>query len=158
MAHQLTTTIDIDAPPAVVWEILTDLPAYADWNPFIIESSVDTADGRPTTGATMTNRMQPPGGRAVTFKPTVTELDDGRVLEWLGRLLVKGLFDGRHRFELAPLDGGTRLHHAETFTGILVPLFKRSLDGGTLDGFHAFNDALKQRAEARHAHEGRTSS
>jgi len=69
--------------------------------------------------------------------------------EWLGRLVLPGLFDGRHRFELVPDGDGTRLVHTERFTGLLVPLLKKSLDTKTIAGFRAMNTALKARAEAR---------
>lgn len=32
-------TIEIEAPAAVVWEVLTDLPRYGEWNPFQIKVS-----------------------------------------------------------------------------------------------------------------------
>jgi hypothetical protein len=93
--------------------------------------------------------MQPPGDKAMTFTPTVTAVEAERTFEWLGRLLLPGVFDGRHRFELeATADGRTRLHHAEYFTGILVRAMRRSLDTATIAGFHAMNDALKARCEA----------
>ncbi|MEM9566310.1 MAG: SRPBCC domain-containing protein [Actinomycetota bacterium] len=150
MRHHLHTEIEIDAPTAVVWDVLTDLDRYEEWNPFIVESS-----GTVAVGQRLTNRMQPPGGRAVTFTPTVTEVEPGRVFEWLGHLLVPGLFDGRHRFELhETVGGGTRLVHTEHFGGVLVRPFKRSLDRSTLAGFEALNDALRRRAEARVDHEG----
>lgn len=143
MAHELRTEIEIDATPATVWAVLTDLAAYSDWNPFITSS-----EGTVSVGERLVNRLEPPGGRAVTFKPTVTEVDAGRVFEWLGRLGLPGLFDGRHRFELVSHGDGTRLTHTERFTGLLVPLIKRSLDAKTLAGFEAMNTALKARAEA----------
>ena len=31
----ITTEIEINAPSAVVWKVLTDFPAYGSWNPFI---------------------------------------------------------------------------------------------------------------------------
>lgn len=156
--HQLTTTIDIAAPPKVVWEILIDLDHYPEWNPFIVSSSVVDGDAV-AQGVRLRNRMEPPGGRAATFSPTVTSADEGRTFEWLGRLLLPGLFDGRHRFELEPIDvdgsagSGTRLHHSEQFRGLLVPLFRRVLDTSTRAGFEALNAALRTRAEAR-AHTG----
>ena len=129
----------------MVWQILTDLPAYADWNPLVVESAGEVA-----VGQGLVNRLQAPGGRVMTFKPTVTEVATGRVFEWLGRLLLPGLFDGRHRFELHPTpSGGTRFVHSEGFCGVLVPLMKRSLDRDSLAGFEAMNAAIKARAEAR---------
>jgi hypothetical protein len=143
MAHQLHTEIEIDATPATVWTVLTDLAAYPDWNPFITSSV-----GGVVEGAQLVNRLEPPGGKAMTFKPTVTEVDEPRVFEWLGRLGVPGVFDGRHRFELVPTDDGTRLVHTEHFRGALVPLLKKSLDSHTVAGFEAMNAALEERAEA----------
>lgn len=145
MRHRLSTRITIDAPTDVVWEVLTDLDGYADWNPFIIESS-----GRATLGERLTNRLRPPGGKARTFRPVVTEVRNGEVFEWLGRLGMPGLFDGRHRFELEP-DGPRRttFTQSEDFAGVLVPLMRSTLDADTTAGFEAMNAALKARAEAR---------
>ncbi len=144
MRHDLRTEIDIDATPEIVWEVLTDLGKYQEWNPFIVESSGDVAPGN-----RLVNRMQPPGGKAATFRPTVTEVEPARTFEWLGRLGVPGVFDGRHRFELEPTpSGGTRVIHTERFRGLLVRLLQESLDTRTLEGFRAMNTALKTRAEA----------
>lgn len=143
MNHALHTEIEIDATPEAVWEVLTDLDAYADWNPFVVSSSGTVGEGEK-----LTNRLQPPGGKAMTFKPTVTEVRPERVFEWLGRLGVPGVFDGRHRFELVPTETGTKLVHSEHFRGVLVRFMKKSLDSQTRAGFEAMNDALKARAEA----------
>lgn len=143
MAHELHTEIEIDATPETVWAILTDLAAYAEWNPFITSS-----DGEVVVGARLVNRLEPPGGKPMTFKPTVTEVDEHRTFEWLGRLGVAGVFDGRHRFELLPIDDGTRLVQTEHFRGVLVPFLKKNLDEHTVAGFKAMNAALKDRAEA----------
>ncbi len=143
MAHQLHTEVEIDATPETVWAVLTDLAAYHEWNPFIT-----SAEGSVAVGEKLVNRLDPPGGRAMTFKPTVTAVEDQRVFEWLGRLGLPGIFDGRHRFELVPTDGGTRLIHTEHFKGVLVPFMKKSLDSQTVAGFEAMNAALKSRAEA----------
>ena len=98
----------------------------------------------------LTNRLDPPGGKAMTFRPTVTEVREGEVFEWLGRLGVPGVFDGRHRFDLrATADGGTHLEHSEQFRGVLVRFLRRSLDTNTTAGFEEMNTALKERAESR---------
>jgi uncharacterized protein YndB with AHSA1/START domain len=33
MSKRLATAIDIDASPSQVWEVLSDLSAYREWNP-----------------------------------------------------------------------------------------------------------------------------
>ena len=84
----------------------------------------------------------------MTFRPTITEVTEGRGLEWLGRLVMPGIFVGRHSFRLEALgDGRTRLTQAEEFSGMLVPFTGKILER-TRAGFAAMNDALRARAEA----------
>ena len=138
----ITSTIDIDAGRQAVWDVLTDFAAYGDWNPFM-----DRIDGTPEVGQKLVVHMTPPGGRGMTFKPTVLVATPAQELRWLGTLGVRGIFDGEHSFVLTPgPDGTTRLTHAETFSGILVSAFKGTL-GKTDAGFDAFNQALKSRVE-----------
>ncbi len=148
MHHELRTEIDIAAPVVAVWETLTDLAAYADWNPFIV-----SAEGRVEVGERLRNRMHPPGGRPLTFTPTVTVVEPHTTFEWLGRLGLPGLFDGRHRFDLAPsANGGTTMKQSEQFDGVLVRLMRSSLDTRTRAGFEAMNAALKARVESTLGH------
>ena len=148
---ELYTEMDIDAPAEHVWSILVQFGRYPEWNPFIVDV-LGTAE----PGARLRVTLSPPGGRAITMKPRVTEVVAGQTLEWLGHLGVPGLFDGRHRFELHDSPTGSRLIQREVFTGVLVPLFARSLDARTVKGFVAMNAALKRRAEQRvGSHTGR---
>jgi hypothetical protein len=142
MRHALRTEIDIAAPPDVVWSCLTNFAHYPDWNPFIVSVA-----GVAAVGQRLTVRLEPPGGRAITMRPTVTEVVPGRTLEWLGRLGMPGIFDGRHRFELHETATGTRLVHGEIFHGLLVRPLRRSLDVSTRAGFVAMNDALARRVQ-----------
>lgn len=41
------------------------------------------------------------GGNAIMFRPRITVVEPPVAFEWLGRLGLPGLFDGRHRFDLA---------------------------------------------------------
>lgn len=139
---ELRTAIEIEATPARVWEILTDFEAYPEWNPFIRRIT-----GEPELGARLEVRIEPPGGRAMTFKPTVLEAEPERVLRWLGRVLVPGIFDGEHELRLEPAgDTRVRFLQSERFGGVLVPLFGKTLEQ-TRRGFDAMNEALKARAE-----------
>jgi hypothetical protein len=140
---ELRTQIEIEATPERVWEILTDFAAYPEWNPFI-----QTIEGRAAPGSKLEVRIEPPGGRAMTFKPTVLEAAPRQELRWLGRVLVPGLFDGEHSLRIEPIgDSRVRFVQAERFTGVLVPLLGKGLEK-TQRGFTAMNEALKRRAEA----------
>ena len=142
--HELHTEIEIAATPERVWSILTDFAAFPEWNPFI-----RFMHGVPQKGARLEGRIQPSGTSGMVFRPTVMAAEAGRELRWLGRLLFPGLFDGEHRFLIEPLaPGKVRFRQSERFRGLLVPLFRGSLDRNTKRGFEEMNRALKARAEA----------
>lgn len=142
MTRSIERTIEIDRDPVTVWAVLTDLAAHREWNPFIRDIR-----GEVRVGARLRVHIAPPGGRGMTFRPVVTVAEPGRELAWLGRLGVRGLFDGAHAFRLRDLgEGRTSLTQSETFRGLLVPLFGSLLEA-TADGFDVMNRALKDRCE-----------
>jgi hypothetical protein len=98
MSKIITTHVTLDSPVEGVWEALTTLPAYGEWNPFITSAS-----GMLALGERLDLTIHPPGRRPVRFKPWVTAVDQHRYLEWLGRVGMPGIFDGRHSFTLTPL-------------------------------------------------------
>lgn len=140
--RMLTSEIEVDAPPATVWQVLTDFDAYAEWNPIEIQMQ-----GRPVEGTTLEHTSRLPGRRPQRFRPTIVEVRPLEALAWEGRLFLPRLFDVRHRFVLEPLaEGRTRLRQSEQFWGLLIPFV-----GGTLRNtqaaFEIANRALKARAE-----------
>jgi hypothetical protein len=141
MRH-ISVTTEIAAPVEVVWAQLTGTAAFGEWNPFIPELTGELADGE-----RLSVRITPPGAKGMTFRPRVTAVEENRRLEWLGRMVLPGVFDGRHSFTLVPTDGGTLLTQEETFTGVLVPLTASTL-ATTEEGFRQMNEALKARVEA----------
>ena len=140
---------DIAAPVEIVWAQLSAVLEHAEWNPFIT-----MLRGELVVGNQLEIRIAPPGGRAMTFRPTVTEVVERERLEWLGRLGFPGVFDGRHSFHLEALqDDRTRLTQAEEFSGLLVPFMGRVLER-TRAGFEAMNEAIRLRSERATATEG----
>jgi len=121
-----------------------DFPAYARWNPFI-----RSIEGRAVVGETLKAFIQPPGSGGLRVAPAVLVVEPNRAFRWKGKLLVPGLFDGEHFFEIEPATGGVLFRHGEIFTGLLVPLLRRSLNGATRQGFIAMNEALKREAERK---------
>ena len=140
---ELHTQIEIEAPAEQVWQVLTDFAAYPEWNPFIRR-----VNGRPEVDEQLVVRMRPSGTKGMTFRPTVLKVEPNRQLRWLGHLLVPGLFDGEHIFEIEEVDEDRVLFtQREIFRGLLVPLLARSLDRDTQRGFEEMNRALRERAE-----------
>jgi hypothetical protein len=145
-SYQLHTEIEIDATSDQVWAILTDFTAYPAWNPFI-----KYIHGILQHGARLEVRIQPSGARGMSFRPSVLMVDAGRELRWLGCFLLPGVFDGEHRFVIESLASGkVRFRQSEQFSGMLVPVFRGSLERDTKRGFEEMNQALKARAEAQY--------
>ena len=145
MAKTIETSIIIAAPPARVWDVLTDFARFPEWNPF-----VRSIKGGLAVGSRLDVQIAPPGKKGMRFRPTVRAADASQELRWLGSLLVPGLFDGEHYFVLEPQGNGmTRFVHGERFSGILVGLImSMGMLDATRQGFEAMNTALMQRAEA----------
>ena len=141
---QIHTDILIDASAARVWEVLSDFAAFPEWNPFL-----KAAKGDLMPGSKLEVRIKPEGGAGMTFKPTVLKAEPGKELRWLGRLVMRGVFDGEHHFIIESLgESQVRFIQGERFTGVLVPIMAlMGLFGKTEQGFGDMNQALKARAE-----------
>ena len=144
--HEIKTEIDIESTPERIWSILSDFAAFPSWNPFVL-----SIVGRIEKGARLTVSIQPPGAKAMAFRPIVLSALPNQELRWLGHLVVPGLFDGEHYFQLENVaPGHVRFVQGEKFSGLLVGLAKSKLEGATRNGFIAMNQALKARAETVH--------
>ena len=140
---ELKTEINISAPKEKVWDILTDFERYPRWNPFI-----KSIKGTLKVRQRLEVQVQPPDSGVFKFKPKVTSFKHQQEFSWLGSLLMYGIFDGRHIFEIEEnSDGSTTLIHREEFSGILVPFMWKQLNTKTRDGFELMNEALKKLAE-----------
>jgi hypothetical protein len=89
--REIVTEIEINAPTERVWEVLTTFGSYTEWNPYI-----RSAQGELREGGRLEIRIEPPGGRGMTFRPVLLSVHRPKELRWLGRLGVRGLFDGEH--------------------------------------------------------------
>ncbi len=142
----LDASTEIDAPAERVWEVVSDFASYPEWNPFIVRAA-----GEQRPGARLEVTIVAPGVRAVTFKPTVLDLRPGRLIRWKGRLVLPGLFDGRHALSVDPLgDGRARFTTHEEVTGILLPFLGKVMRASQ-EGFERMAAAVKARAESLQA-------
>lgn len=137
------TDVDIQASPEKVWAVLADFESYPEWNPY-----VTSIKGEPKAGTKLEVTLEAEGKKPFVIKPEVTLAEPNRVFEWLGHLGFKGVFDGRHHFEMEAADSGTHFVQKEDFTGALVWLLLKMVGESTEGGFRAMNQALKERVEA----------
>jgi hypothetical protein len=139
--RHISTDVVIHAPADRVWAELTDTGNYPEWNPFIRNISGDLKKGD-----TIRVTFHTKGSDPVVFTPTVIERREMEMLQWEGRLLMPGIFTGRHTFQLVQIGpGSTKLIQKEDFNGILVPFFNFD---STVEGFTLMNGELKKRIEA----------
>jgi hypothetical protein len=128
----------IEAPPETIWAILTDAPAYAEW-----DSGVERVEGRIAPGEKIKVVSEANPGRAFPVK--VTAFEPGRAMTWSGGMPL-GLFKGVRTFALTPDGAATRFTTREEYSGPMLGLIWRSMpDLGP--SFEQFARGLKQRAE-----------
>lgn len=138
----MTAAIDVDAPPGKVWDILTDLAHYRDWNPLFVEAAGDVAVGQRIT----LRSKHPASGRLMTVKPKIIAVEPGAELRWASSL--PGIISGEHSFTLTSVSSGTRVVQSETFRGLLTH-FPGKTFANAEASFTALNEALRKRAETR---------
>jgi hypothetical protein len=128
----------IEADPERVWAVLTDAPAYAEW-----DSGVQRVEGRIAPGERIKVVSEANPGRA--FPVRVDGFEPPRSMTWTGGMPL-GLFKGVRTFTLTPDGAGTRFTMREEYTGPLLGLIWRSMpDLGP--SFEQFARGLKTRAE-----------
>jgi hypothetical protein len=144
--HVVEDSVEIDAPPSVVFAVLTNKDAWASWSTML----VSLAPGPIAAGDQLSLGLRTPQASS-DFQAKVTELERDRVFEWLAKTGVSGIMDGRHRFEITALrSGASRLRNVEFYTGLLVPLVKRTASmRAAPEGFARMNAEIAAQARAR---------
>ena len=138
----LHAAVLIDAPAERVWEVVSDLTAYAEWNPFVVKASGDL---RP--GARLEITIAAPGMKPVSFRPRVLDLEPGHLVRWKGEYKVPGLFDGRHALIVDSLGAeSSRFTTHEEVSGVLLPFLGKVMRSSQ-QGFEDMAATLKRRVE-----------
>lgn len=132
-----SVSVDIAAPVAKVWALLGDVKQLVNWN-----STITSLDGEIALGKKLKLRV-PISPR--TFTPTVSELEPPLRMVWSDGFAP--MFLGVRTFRLSEIPDGTRFEMQEVFSGLMLPLIRRSLpDFGP--PFEQWARDLKRAAEA----------
>jgi len=135
-----STTCEINAPATRVWEVLTDLAAWPNWN-----TTTPKVEGTVGLGSKVTVYTTASPGRAFPVK--VSTLTPPNEMVWTGGMPL-GLFTGKRTYSLRGNSSGTTTFTmTEEFTGLMAPLITGSIpDLQPL--FVEFAACLKRAAEA----------
>jgi hypothetical protein len=137
----------IAAPADRVWRILTELPSYPEWNPFIRR-----ARGSLAVGGTVRVRVRAALGIPLRFRARIVACEPGRELRWRGQVGGEWLAMGEHSFRIEPAgEGQIRFVQEEHLGGLLPRLFHGLVAREARRGFAAMNRELAARAERAEA-------
>ena len=132
-------TITINASPEQIWDILVDASRYPDWDPGMVRVEGRLAQGEKVKFFTKFSPNQ-------AFAVKVTAFEPGKRMVLTGGMPF-GLFKSERTHTLTSgTDGHTLFQTEEMFSGLLLPIFGRSLPDLT-ESFKQFAAGLKKQAE-----------
>lgn len=144
MAFIIDHTREIAAPPAVVWQVLTDFDAYPQWNPFATSA---TCDLRPGGAITMRVALRPP--KLMTQTEYVVAVHEGRGFSYAMKPAPLGLLRSIREQDIVELgDGRSRYTSHFQLDGPLSPVVGALLGAHLRRGFDGNVDGLVARAES----------
>jgi hypothetical protein len=142
------TEFEVNASDDEVWAVLVDFEHYADWNP-----SVPSISGDVREGSTVSLTLVLPGRPNLNVRAVLQEVTRNRRLTWRGHLGADRLFTGYREFAIDPLaQSKVRVTHVEDLQGWIAPAFEALMGSSVQDHHDAFNESLRNRAEAIAAH------
>jgi hypothetical protein len=134
--------IEIQATPEKVWEVLTDLGKYSEWNPLLYR-----AEGKVAVGEKVELSARG-ASNDMNLLCSVTQVELNRQFSWKFHVGLPFLFRGEHIFAIKPInEHRVRFIDREIFHGLLVPLQAKNLETNAKAGMIAMGDALKKRVE-----------
>jgi uncharacterized protein YndB with AHSA1/START domain len=132
---------EIEAPKDVVWSVIADFAAYAEWNPFVVACSSELRVGAPMA---MTVRLGDRQREQVEFVSRVVE---GELFEYRMKPVGPFLHSYRQHEVASQADGRTLYRSTFELNGWLAPLVGAILSGPLHDGFIGMTDSLVSRSE-----------
>ncbi len=144
--------VEIDAPIELVWAVMLDTGAYAEWNPFVVRADCPSP---PQVGDPIVLHVRWRNGRGTVSPERVSEVTPPHDVGGVQRAALAYVYEGLParlglvkgtRFQrLSQESGGpTRYETVEEFSGPLVPLAGPSR---VEDGFRRHAEALRLRCE-----------
>ncbi|MDE0106455.1 MAG: SRPBCC domain-containing protein [Bryobacterales bacterium] len=139
-----TPRIRIEAPIGFVWEILTDVEKYGEWNRFTPQARTDFTIGSP---AHLLVRM---GKAKMQITETVCAFEYPRLIAWRKTFGARWLLHAVREQHLETVSETTcQYHNTDRLTGMLAPLVFLCFGGYMRRGFTDVGDGLRRYSEAK---------
>ena len=143
--------VSIEASSDVVWQILTDIPRYSEWNPFT--AKIDGVEGELKLGDNLGLHVTMPkrGNRVQYEQVKIMQHDPSSSsnLAWgmkaLSPLILVAL---REQIIISTGPNSCQYYSTDSFAGILSPLVYKLFYDDIKQGFDSVAFALKARAES----------
>ena len=141
--------VEIDAPASVVWEVLTDLPRYGEWNPFCFRCESTLEMGAPVV---MKLNSYQGDGTVLDNCEYVCAFEPERLLSWQLPHDDAWPYPARRDQIIEPLGAERCAYHStDAFLGPNGIHVMRFAGGWVKRAFDDTARALKARAESIHA-------
>lgn len=131
--------IGINAPIEKVWQTLTDMEAYTDWNP-----TMQLVEGEVKEGNKVKYLFTQEEGKSYEVASTVKKIIPHQLLNQNGG--ISGVLTFNHKYMLAEQGGRTIMIIHEDYTGIGVHFWNPA---PVEKAYQRLNEALKDRSESR---------
>jgi hypothetical protein len=136
-------TLEIDAPAAVVWQVITDLPAYGEWNPFVPECRSSL---KPGERIEMQVRLGKRLSRQVEW---MTGFDEGRGFSYRMKPVPFGALSSAREHRIESLEANRCRYHTHfELRGWLMPLVRKLMEEDLAKGFSGMTQGIKRRSES----------
>ena len=146
MTLRIEHRIGINAPAETIWEIVSDIPSWAAWNPLYPQAA-----GVIRIGETLRLTQALPGQKPEAITPRVLDWVPYEQLHWVnsaGGGLVKSI----RYIEIEKLDEDSCIFsNGELFSGLIGEFVAKRMRHPLRGGFAAMSEALKVKAEALYA-------
>jgi hypothetical protein len=134
--------IELQATPKQVWQVLTDLDKYSEWNPLLYlgTGNIELGETVEVSAKTATKNMK--------FTCKVTEVEPYSKFAWSFHVIHPLIFRGKHIFQIDSIgEHKVKFIDREQFWGLLLPMQARDLQTNGLSAMIDMGEALKKKLE-----------
>ena len=140
---ELTTEIQINSSPEILWDVLTDFKNYYQWNPIL-----QKIKGEPLIGNQLEINLRTVGGKNRVYHPKIIKIIPYQELRWKGKFLLSQIFSGERVFLIKSIsDNQVNFVNKGIFGGIGLRFAPIKMEDDIVASFNKMNEALKKTIE-----------